>query len=64
MLCLVAQKTGPNLSQELANKVAFLLEFQAVERTLLLSLKTENQTQSVLDTDLPDWLMFFGTRQR
>lgn len=58
----MAQKPSPNLSQELADKVDFLLECQALEGTLLLSLKKENQRKSVLQTDLPNWLMFFGSQ--
>lgn len=54
MLCFMAQKTSQNLSQELADKVDFLLEFQALEGTLLLSLKKENQRKSVLQIDLPN----------
>lgn len=47
MLCFAAQKPSQNFVQELADKVGFLLEFQAVDRTLLLSFKKENQRQSV-----------------
>lgn len=35
------------------------MEFQAVERTRFLSLKKENQGQTVLAAVLPDWLIFF-----
>lgn len=44
----VTQKASQNLGQELAVKVDFLQEFQAMKRTEFLTLTKENQRQSIL----------------
>jgi len=50
-----------NSSQESTDKMDFLLELQAVERTSPRGFKIENQRQSVVERDLLNWFMFFGT---